>query len=213
MKKVKKIITSILAGLVFTCSAFAVTPQDIFLNYGGEIQPGDMIASASLGTPWVMYNAISNYGWAAPSILGEFEYALPIGPVPFTVGGYLSADFRGSLDGYYGYYDEWGTLHPYNPAYNPNGYYYDNTVYGHCTIRLGGLARYHICIPPVPKLDFNIALKMGLNLDFSNWWPNKVKGGFDFGMSFGVSFMITDKIGIRGEVGYPYGSVGAIFKL
>ena len=132
----KKRIVAMLAGLVvFAGASFAITPGDIFLNYGGRINEGDSIASVQVALPWDM---ITTNGGRLPVFVGEYEYALPIGPVPFTFGGYVGGS------GAWG--DGWG--------------YFGLTA--------GGSMKYHIAVPPVPGLDFYIGTKLGIGINMGN---------------------------------------------
>lgn len=202
----KKMITAVLASLVmFTGTAFAYEPADFFLNYGTPIDQGDMLVSVSTGMPWSSFDCINNGGWGAPGLLGKFEYAQPIGPVPFSFGGYLGLDWRG----YPGYH----TNYYYGDYYYNNGYVDDGVVRGHFGLRFGGLATYHVAIPQVYGLDLNTTLKMGMNFDISKAFSNGVRVGFDWGLSVGASYFFTEEIGITTELGYPYWTFGAIFKL
>lgn len=177
----KKRIIAMLAGLtVFAGAAFAVTPADIFLNYGGRINEGDSIVDVAVALPWDM---ITTNGGRLPTFVGEYEYALPIGPVPFTFGGYAGAT------GSWG--DGWGIF----------------------TLKAGGSAKYHIAVPPVPGLDFYIGLKLGIGINMGSLPSGYTVVGFEPGMDVGVSYFFNDSVGITGAVGYPSARIGMIFKL
>ena len=180
MKKMKKMLAAIVAGFVlFIGTASAVTPEDIFLNYGGGIQKGDSVATISVALPWDMLSKGSGH---LPVFLGEYEYALPVGPVPFTFGGYAGI----------------------------TGWWHDS--YGAAVLNLGGSAKYHIAVPPVPGLDFFIGTKLGLGITIGHIPDGARYVGFDWGLDVGVSYFFNDTVGITGALGYPSGRIGVAFK-
>lgn len=211
----KKIVISILASFVlFSGTAFAskFNPADVFLNYGGGIEKGDMITKVSVGMPWSSFDAFNHGGWAVPSILGSFEVAVPIGRVPFSFGGYLGLDLK-AYNPYYGggYWDEYGYWHPDNRYYE--GYYAPYSKnYTHFIMRFGGSASYHVNIP-VRGLDVYLGTKLGMAVDISDYYKNNVHLSLDWGLNIGASYFFNDTIGVNLDLGYPYGSVGVIFKL
>ena len=84
----KKLLAALIASVALVGSAAALTPGDIFLNYGGNINEGDSIGTLSIALPW---DLISNGSGHLPVFVGEYEFAAKVGPVPFTFGGYASA--------------------------------------------------------------------------------------------------------------------------
>ena len=179
MKKMKKLFAALIASVVLVGTAAAVTPGDIFLNYGGGIEKGDSTASLSVALPWNMIGKGSGH---LPVFVGEYEYALPLGPVPFTFGAYA---------GVTGWWTE---------------------THGAAVINAGGSMKYHMAIPPVPGLDLFIGTKLGLDISIGNIEDGDSYVGFDWGMDVGVSYWFNDTFGITGAVGYPSGRIGASFK-
>ena len=148
----KRIIAMLASLVVFAGAAFAITPGDIFLNYGGNISEGDSIAKVSAALPWTMFS--QNGSWALPTFVGEYEYALRLGPVPFSFGGYVG------LTGYGG--DGWGNF----------------------VLTAGGSATYHMSIPPVPKLDLYASLKLGIKAVMGSNGSFGFDPGFGVGASY-----------------------------
>ena len=165
MKKMKKLFAALIASVVLMGTAAAVTPSDIFLNYGGNISEGDSLAKASIALPWTFFNAEGD--WKLPTLVGEYEYAVKLGPVPFSFGGYAG------ISGYGG------------------------DGYGNVVLRAGGSATYHMAVPPVKGLDVFASLKLGLRADIGSDASFGFEPGFGVGVAyfFNDSIGITGDIG------------------
>lgn len=184
----KKIITTILAGLVlFTGTAFAkdFDWSETWCNYGANIEEGDKILTLDAGMPWEAIN-YWNKGWVAfPSITADFEVAVPVWKLPFTFGGYVATRYSKVPEG--------------------------DAYYSHFYLGSGASATYHVMMP-IEGLDLYAGNTLGFKVDFSQVYPNNAFISFDWGFNIGASYYFNDNLGLNLEIGYPYTRFGVAFK-
>lgn len=186
----KRIKTFMVAVVLLCAAPLAADDFDwsqCWCNYGAGIKQGDMMLSVDAGfNPWYGFNAFNNGGFATPTIAVDFEVAVPVWKLPFTFGGYLTADYC-------------------------NYTYDDSRKYDHTRINAGASATYHMQMPPA-NLDLYTGLKTGVSVDFSDCYANGSFLAFDFGYNIGASWYFSDSFGVNVELGYPMCKGGVVFK-
>lgn len=184
LKKIKIIIISL---LLCSTSLFAkeFDWSECWCNYGANIQKGDKLLTVDGGFPWDYFDAFNAGGWAIPTVAVDFQVACPIWKLPFTFGGYGTFDMQ----------------------------HYDvaNRSYTFTGISFGGIANYHIMLPP-EKLDLYSGIKTGFHIDFSDYYIHNYSIKFDWGYLIGASWLFSDDFGINLEFGYPINKFGVLFK-
>ncbi len=190
MKKIKTLIAALFVLCGSSLFAADFDWSQCWCNYGAGIKQGDKTVSVDFGLDNDFWDLIGtkNY-WAIPAVVVDFEMAQPIWKLPFTFGGY--AGYR--LDGYKGEHYE----------------YISNTIY------LGGIAAYHVMLPP-KNLDVYVASKVGCSFTLISSKDDFESNGDPFDMQFheviGASWYFNDGFGINLELGYPLSKFGIIFK-
>lgn len=186
-----KRVKTILAVAVMLCAA-PLAAKDFdwsqcWCNYGAGIKQGDMFLSLDAGfNPWYGFTAFNNGGFATPTLAVDFEVAVPVWKLPFSFGGYLTADYA--------------------------SFRYDGTdVYSHTRLNSGASATYHMQMPP-ENLDLYAGLKTGISLDFAKCYEKGCYIQFDYGYNVGASWYFSDSIGVNLELGYPMCKGGVVFK-
>lgn len=147
-------------------------------NYGGNIQKGDKELTIATGLPWDFFYPFNHGGWALPYITVDFQVAQPIWKLPFTFGGFASADFHES-----------------------------DKVF-HSNFTTGASIFYHIQLPPQNldvyagnrigiKLLFSKVYENGLNIHFD--WGGVLGANYFFSKDFGVNLELgfpVNRVGV-----------------
>jgi hypothetical protein len=189
MKNLTKLLGIIAIGAVIPASVSALD----WKAYPDPIEKGDLMVSAGIGFGTPLYGDMT-----IPPIVLNVDYALPLGGIPFTLGGFFGF-----------------TQSKYDESWGGSGYTFTftGTAFG---ARLG----YHPNLG-VKNLDVNAALGLGYYLytGKSEYTGSGVKtdySRFYFGLNIGARYFFTPIIGAWAELGYSalaYVSAGVTFKL
>jgi hypothetical protein len=185
----KKGLFSLVFGglLLFGVTTGSVSALD-FKAYPGGIEQGDFIFNAGIGFGSPLYGTMS-----IPPIIASVDYALPIGGLPFTVGGL--AGFNGAKD------ELW-----------------DGVTYTYTGIAIAGRLGYH---PDFGVKNLNVYADLALgyyiftgkaNVD---GWDRDDWSQFYWGTNLGARYFFTPRIGAFFEFGYSalsYVSAGVAVK-
>lgn len=183
----KKIKVFVISTVLFCTSLFAsdFDWSQCWCNYGAGIKKGDKILTVDAGVPWTYFDSFNSGGWAIPEITVDFQVACPIWKLPFTFGGYGSIGYE--------------------------KYCYDYGDFSHFLTSFGGSATYHVRMPP-KNLDLYSGLKIGILMDFSDYYRSGHNFSFDWGYNIGASWYFSDEFGVNLELGYPLNRFGMVFK-
>lgn len=186
MKKIKAFLIALM--ILGSSSLFAKSFDwsECWCNYGAGIKQGDMLLSIDGGVTSSFWNHVGSDGyWTIPAVIVDFEVAQPVWVLPFTFGGYVGFD----LHGYKGKDEDYTCFSLYS----------------------GGIAAYHIQLPP-ENLDVYAATKVGFIINMANSSFTGTPFVMDFGEVLGASWFFNDSIGINLELGYPVNKFGVVFK-
>ncbi len=170
--------------------------SECWCNYGGGIEQGDLLVSASGGFLFsdIVYMGLDDF-WFIPPIMAEVQFAQPLGKLPFTFGGYAGLHA-------YGYTEFDGLDSHYNPVYVKSSYW---------AVFVGGEAAYHLQLP-VETLDVYVAARVGGNIPFVKPSALSFLDYFQIGGSVGANWFFAKAFGLNLEVGYPFTKAGVVFK-
>jgi hypothetical protein len=189
--------------LLFGVTTGSVSALD-FKAYPSGIEQGDFIINAGLGFGSPLYGTMS-----IPPIIAGLDYALPIGGLPFTVGGLVGFN-RSKAE----------TSVPAS-AYTPaRGY-----IHTYTGIVIAGRLGYHPDLG-VKNLDVYADLALGYYIynakteytgDWSGWPKTNAASlsTFYWGTYLGARYFFTPMIGAFLELGYSplyYASAGVAIK-
>ena len=177
-----------LKGIAAVALVFGVSVSGFALDwtaYPDTIEKGNLIINAGVGFGTPLYGDMT-----IPPIIASVDYALPLGGLPFTLGGFFGfnqSKYEWSLAGY-GY-----------------TYTYTGMAFG---ARLG----YHPDFG-VKNLDTYAALALGYYLfgaeaEYTGNWGIIAKtepakyDTFYYGFNLGARYFFTGNIGIWAELGY-----------
>jgi hypothetical protein len=179
----KKLLAVLFLAVVLAGSLSALD----WKSYPGGIQPGSWLINAGIGVGSPLYGSI-----VVPPLTVTLDYALPIGGIPFSVGGMFGF-----------------TASKYNGIGFSQGYSY---------FAFGGRFAYHPNFE-VPNLDTYAVLTLGYyyySWKYSNnYGPSSNSGSFLWGGAIGARYFFTNNVGIFAELGYTAFSVvtaGVTFK-
>ncbi|MDR2069988.1 MAG: hypothetical protein LBP81_01020 [Treponema sp.] len=196
MKRFTKLLGIIVIGAVIPASAFALD----WKAYPDAIKAGNIIVNAGVGFGTPLYGSMS-----IPPLILSIDYALPIGGIPFTLGGFFGfnqSKYKYDYIAGYGYtYTYTGTAFGARLAYHPNFGVKNLDVYA--TFALG----YYL---------------YGAKAEYTGEWPTGTLktspakyDTFYWGGNLGVRYFFTPKIGAWAELGYSalsYISAGITIK-
>jgi hypothetical protein len=194
MKNLVKLLAIVFIGAALPASAFGVD----WKAYPDPIKAGSIILNAGIGIGTPLYGKMT-----IPPLVLNVDYALPLGGIPFTLGGFFG--FNQSK-----YDDDWG-------AYGLT-HTYTGTAFG---ARLA----YHPNFE-VKNLDAYTTFGLGYYLygaetDYKGDWSGTAKvkptkyDTFYFGFNLGARYFFTPAVGAWAELGYSalsYISAGISFK-
>lgn len=169
--------------------------SECWCNYGGGIEKGDWIVTASGGLYYPDLAYSNNDGfWFIPPAMVEVQYAQPIWKLPFTFGAYA---------GLKAFSYEYQTVE--------NGKVITKKT-SSWNVFSGAEAAYHIMLPP-DGLDVYAVARFGVSVpiikpyygwgffDYINW-TSGIGANWYFGKNFGLNL----------EFGYPLSKFGVSFK-
>jgi hypothetical protein len=181
MKNFAKLLGIIVIGAALPASAFGVD----WKAYPDSIKSGNIIANAGVGIGTPLYGDMT-----IPPLILNVDYALPMGGIPFTLGG-----FFGFNQSKY----EW---------ISGLGYDYTTTYTG---TAFGARLAYHPNFE-VKNLDAYATFALGYYLYGAEtkytgeWLGAKTKPAnrdtFYFGFNLGARYFFTPVVGVWGELGY-----------
>jgi hypothetical protein len=194
VKNFAKLLGIIVIGVIIPASAFSVD----WKAYPDPIKAKNIIVNAGVGFGTPLYGDM-----AIPPLIVSVDYALPLGGLPFTLGGFFG--FNQSKD---------------EPSYADYGY-----ISTYTGLAFGARAAYHPNFG-VKNLDTYAALALGYYLysaktEWTNWPSGLSKPSpekydrFYFSGSVGARYFFIPKIGAWAELGYSalsYVSAGITFK-
>jgi hypothetical protein len=193
MKNFKNLLGIIVVGIAIPASAFGVD----WKAYPDPIKPGSILLNAGIGFGTPLHGNMS-----IPPLIASVDYALPLGGIPFTLGGFF--------------------------GFNQSKYTYDDPanwgyVYTYTGTAFGARLAYHPNFE-VKNLDAYATLALGYYL-----YGAKAKytgeGGertsprnydtFYYGFNLGARYFFASNIGAWAELGYSaltYVSAGIAVK-
>jgi hypothetical protein len=194
----KKRIWLLILGIGITAiPAFAFEPGDL-LTYPSAVPAGSITVNAGIG-----FNAPGYGSMTIPPLSGSIDYALPIGGLPFSIGGVFGIYGSANKTEFFGY------------SYTNSWSY----------MSFGGRIAYHFNWG-IDKFDTYAVTTLGwtiisTKIEFGGEWGNIAKpakseatGGILVGASLGARYFFTRNIGAYLELGYSslsFASTGLSF--
>ncbi|MCR4734547.1 MAG: hypothetical protein K5829_06055 [Treponema sp.] len=190
----KKIITTILATLIFISSSFAFDTDTFWKQYPKAIKTGANIASVGIGIN--AYTVSKKPKSMIPEISASFEKAMYfIDMLPISVGGYLN---------FYGV--NYLTQNPPASVDPAKDVFTAQYIY----FNIGALAKYHFDLE-IDNLDVYAGTKIGLNFtsfkidgekyDQKNKYTRPI--AMDLGFIMGGTYYFASNMGASLETGFP----------
>jgi hypothetical protein len=184
MKNLAKLLAIVFIGAALPASAFGVD----WKAYPDSIKAGNIIVNAGVGVGTPLYGKMT-----IPPLVVNVDYALPMGGIPFTLGGFFVFNQSTFEEEWIGASSRYGYIHTYTGtafgarlAYHPN--FEVKNLDAYATFALG----YYL---------------YGATTKYTGeWLVSKSKpANYDtiyFGFNLGARYFFTPVVGVWGELGY-----------
>ena len=193
-------IKTLLTALVMLCAVPAFAKdfdwEDCWCNYGAGIKEGDMIINVGGGFDYLglPYMSQRQY-WFIPTSMVDLQFAVKMGQLPFTFGGYAGMGAFG-----YEYLDSYDR--DLSPVYK--SFYCYNLF-------TGAEAAYHVMLPP-ENLDVYGIARLGVNVPLHNESSSYTPTYVDWGTAIGATWYFGNVFGVNAEIGFPVTKIGVSLK-